>query len=247
MGKKKINPGLRKFYLRILSRSRTSGLLILILTSCAPAATNFPATLPPPIVRITRAPTLSTDEILPARLTLTPAQIPIPKSDIAQMADELFGTRQIQSIAIPAIDVESAVIPVGWRVNFSDDLQNGAFEWDNPNENAGWVITSALPDEVGNIILYGHNNIYGKIFQNLYQLKEGDKIYLQTQNQKWEYKVRYVLLLPILDADEEQIKKYQQYLQPTEDLRVTIISCYPPQGNTHRVVVIAQPGQSVQQ
>jgi LPXTG-site transpeptidase (sortase) family protein len=212
----------------------------LILAACAPIGTNIPATLPPPIVQITRAPDISPTALLPAPPTPTPAQIPLPKSDIQQLADELFGARQIQSISIPALDITGDVTPVGWRVNFHDDLQDGAFEWDNPNENVGWVITSVLPDEVGNVILYGHNNIYGKIFQNLYQIKEGEKIYLQAQNKKWEYKVHYVLLLPILGADEEQVKDYQRYLQPTQDSRVTIISCYPPQSNTHRVVVIAK-------
>lgn len=233
MGKKTINP----------PRCKVAGILLLILTACSPAVTNLPATLPPPIIRITRAPTLSAEQILPAPLTPTPARIPIPESDIAQMADELFGSRQIQSVVIPALNLESEVIPAGWRINFADGYSSGEFEWDDPKEKIGWVITSALPDEAGNIILYGHNNIYGKIFQDLYTLKAGDAIYLQTQNQKWEYTVRYVLLLPILNADEGQIKKYQQYLNATADSRVTLISCYPPQGNTQRVVVIAKPSK----
>lgn len=212
-----------------------------LIVSCAPPTSTPTATqtLPPPLIRVTRAIPPS-PKILPAPTATPPAQISIPKSDIVQMAEELFGERQILSISIPALNIESEVLPVGWRVNFEEDLQSGAFEWDNPNEKVGWIVTSALPDEAGNVALYGHNNIYGKIFQNLYQLKEGEKIYLQTKNQRWEYEARYILLLPILGADAAQVKQYQKYLQPTADARVTLISCYPPASNTHRVVVIGK-------
>jgi LPXTG-site transpeptidase (sortase) family protein len=169
-----------------------------------------------------------------------PTPIVIPKSDVARMADELFGARQIQSISIPALNIESDVVPVGWRINFDESYQSGEFEWDSPDANVGWIITSALPDETGNIVLYGHNNIYGKIFQNLYDLQAGERIYLRAQNQIWEYKARYIFLLPILNASAEQAENYRHYLRPTLDRRVTLISCWPPQSNTHRVVVIAQ-------
>lgn len=214
----------------------------LLIASCASLHVTPTAikTLPPPIIRVTRAVSPS-PTILPVSTFTPPAQISIPKSGIAQMADELFGARQIQSVSIPALNIASEVVPVGWRINFDESFQSGEFEWDSPDANVGWVVNSALPDETGNIILYGHNNIYGKVFQNLYEVKEGQRIYLQTENKRWAYEVRYVLLLPILNVSAEQIKSYQQYLDPTADARVTIISCWPPQSNTHRVVVIAKP------
>jgi LPXTG-site transpeptidase (sortase) family protein len=211
--------------------------LMLLLTSCAPLEAAPAATqiLPTPVVRVTHAATSTT---APTPTTL--AKIPIPKSDIAQLADDLYGSRVIEQISIPALNVEGRVVPVGWRVNYSDNFQSGEFEWDSPDSNVGWIITSALPDETGNIILYGHNNLYGKIFENLADLSEGDRVYLQTGNQSWEYKVRNILLLPVIGASREQLNKYQKYLQPTQDARVTLISCWPPISNTHRVVVIGQ-------
>jgi LPXTG-site transpeptidase (sortase) family protein len=155
------------------------------------------------------------------------------------MADELYGVRQIGQISIPALGVESSIIPVGWRIQFAEDLQASEFEWDSPGADVGWVVTSALPDETGNIILYGHNNLYGKVFEHLADLSEGDKIQLQTGTRRWKYEVRYNLLLPIIGASEKQVETYQQYLQPTQDARLTLISCWPPLSNTHRVVVIA--------
>ncbi|MDO9300363.1 MAG: sortase [Anaerolineales bacterium] len=214
--------------------------LMLLIAACAPLETPPAATqiLPTPVVRVTHAATATTAPTPTPLATL--AKIPIPKSDIAQLADDLYGSRVIEQISIPALNVDGRVVPVGWRVNFSDNFQSGEFEWDSPDSNVGWVITSALPDETGNVILYGHNNLYEKIFENLADLAQGDRVYLQTGNQRWEYKVRNVLLLPVIGASREQLNKYQKYLQPTQDARVTLISCWPPISNTHRVVVIGQ-------
>lgn len=202
--------------------------------ACAPQAesTPTPAPLAPPQMNITHA---ATNAPTPQ------ASPPAPQSDIQQMADELFGARQIRSVQIPALNITSAVVPVGWRVNYQEDLSSGAFEWDSPNADVGWVITSALPDEGGNIALYGHNNLYSRVFERLYKAQAGDAVLLQTEAGTWKYTVRYVLLLPMLGADAEQIARYAAYLQPSADARVTLVSCYPPQSNTHRVVVIAQP------
>ena len=217
--------------------------LMLLIAACAPLEAAPAATqiLPTPVVRVTHAATSTTAPTPTTLATPTPlAKIPIPKSDIAQLANDLYGSRVIEQISIPALNVESRVVPVGWRVNFSDNFQSGEFEWDSPDSNVGWIITSALPDETGNVVLYGHNNLYGKIFENLADLAQGDRVYLQTGNQRWEYKVRNILLLPVIGASREQLKNYQKYLQPTQDARVTLISCWPPISNTHRVVVIGQ-------
>jgi LPXTG-site transpeptidase (sortase) family protein len=213
---------------------------VLLITGCVPLETIPTATqiLPTPAVRVTHAATATT--IPTAAPLATLAKIPIPKSDIAQLADDLYGSRVIEQISIPALNVNGKVVPVGWRVNFSDNYQSGEFEWDSPDSHVGWVITSALPDETGNVILYGHNNLYEKIFENLADLSTGDRIYLQTGDQRWEYEVRNILLLPIVGASKEQLNKYQKYLKPTQDAQVTLISCWPPVSNTHRVVVIGQ-------
>ncbi len=131
--------------------------LLLLITACAPLEVDPAAatqSMPTPLVRVTHAATVSA---VPAETQPPPPpleQIPIPKSDIAQMADDLYGARMIEHISIPALDVESRVIPVGWRIQFAEEIQDSAFEWDSAGADVGWVITSALPDETGNVILY---------------------------------------------------------------------------------------------
>lgn len=215
--------------------------LFFLIVGCAPQNASIPLvtkTLPAPLIRITRAAdTATVNPPAPATIAATSA----PLSDIEKLAEELFGERLIQSVEIPVLHVQSAVKPVGWRVHFSDTFQSGEFEWDSPEENVGWVIASALPDETGNILLYGHNNMYKEVFKNLGDLSRGDKIYLRTKNRQWEYKVERVALLQVVGVSEERANDYRKYIQPSQDARVTLISCYPPVSNTHRVVVIAKP------
>ena len=106
-----------------------------------------------------------------------------------------------------------------------------------------WVETSALPDQAGNVILYGHNNMYTAIFKDLGKLRIGDDISLKTGQRSWEYQVDQLLILPVLGAGAQERAAYQVYLQPTIAPRLTLISCWPPVSNTHRVVVIAYPVQ----
>jgi LPXTG-site transpeptidase (sortase) family protein len=86
--------------------------------------------------------------------------------------------------------------------------------------------------------------MYTAVFEELGKLKPGDGILLQTGDRTWEYQVGQVLILPLLGASAEQQAAYQVYLQPTTEPRLTLISCWPPVSNTHRVVVIAYLAQN---
>jgi sortase A len=214
--------------------------LVFLLAGCAAPAPAPPTpVLPPPLVSVTHA-------AAPVEILLSPAapaQVPerTAPAGLSGLAEELFPGRLIQQISIPSIRVYSPVVPVGWRVDFDESYQSGTFEWDSPGPDVGWVITSALPGDDGNTILYGHNNLYTQVFQRLAELTPGANITLQTPEREWSYKVQQVHKLPILGADAEQLAGYQQYLQPGGGPRLTLISCWPPMSNTHRVVVIARP------
>jgi len=133
------------------------------------------------------------------------------------------------------------VVTVGWHPAEASDPQAGFAEWDSPGAAVGWVVTSALPDTAGNVILYGHNNMYGSVFRDLWKLKPGDAATLQTGQGTRQYLVDRVLLLPMLNANSAQRQAYLAYLEQTDEPRLTLISCWPPESNTHRVVAIAYP------
>jgi LPXTG-site transpeptidase (sortase) family protein len=215
--------------------ARSAGLLAVLLAGCAPTDR---APLPPaPQVWITPAAAAPDSTVPPAP---TGTAIPsIPPSSPVEIASQIYGERLIRNIGIPALGVSSPVVPVGWQVDAA--AGSGTAEWDSPGAAVGWILTSALPDQPGNIILYGHNNMYGAVFKNLGMLAAGDAILLETGQRAWEYRVIEVALLPILAASPADAASYQAYLQPADSPRLTVISCWPPEGNTHRVVVIAEP------
>ena len=120
------------------------------------------------------------------------------------------------------------------------DLLRMLPEWDNPEAEVGWVVSSALPGDAGNIILYGHNNIHSSVFLRLSEMQPGDEIALTTGEGEWRYRVKEVRILEIGGEEADQ-RAYQQYLQPGEEALLTLLSCWPPDNNTHRVIVKALP------
>jgi LPXTG-site transpeptidase (sortase) family protein len=168
--------------------------------------------------------------------------LPTPTVPSVQaLAARTFGGELIETISLPSIGVESAVVAVGWTVSGASDPGSEPAVWDSPGPLVGWTINSGLPETGGNIILYGHNNMYGSVFKDLWKLQPGDKLSLETGLEARQYVVDRVLLLPVMNANSTQRQAYLAYLQQIEQPRLTIISCWPPESNTHRVVVIAYP------
>ncbi len=87
----------------------------------------------------------------------------------------------------------------------------------------------------------GHNNIYGAVFQRLSELSAGTRIDVWLDGALTAYSVSEVLILEEAHATPEQRAANLRYLDPTTDTRLTLVSCWPEAGNSHRVVVIAYP------
>ncbi len=216
-------------------------LALALLAGCTPrpAAPNVqPASLPPPV--LTRAG--ETPPPLPdptATALPEPTAAPLP-SDPADLARSEYGDRLIEWARIDSIDVYAPVTPVGWQPDPSPD-DPLAVEWESPGARVGWALGSALPgDPDGTVILYGHNNINSRVFQNLADVQPGDLITLSTGQRDWVYEVDEVTILPVLQGDADRAA-YKQYLSPGLTPRLALISCWPPDNNTHRVVVVAFP------
>jgi sortase A len=46
-------------------------------------------------------------------------------------------------------------------------------------------------------------------------------------------------------VSEQQRRGNARYIQPTPDDRLTLVSCWPRNDNTHRIIVIARPAHLV--
>lgn len=143
-------------------------------------------------------------------------------------------------LVIPAIKADMPVVELGWSTK--KDANGAIFsEWEVADNAAGWHKNSALPGQPGNIVLSGHNNIKGAVFRQLDQLKRGDEIQLYAGGRAYIYTVDEVLIVPEKYVSEQQRRENAKYIQPTPDDRLTLVSCWPRNDNTHRIIVIARP------
>jgi sortase A len=143
-------------------------------------------------------------------------------------------------LVIPSIKVDTPVVELGWKT--SKTASGSIFsEWDVADYAAGWHKNSSVPGEHGNIVMSGHNNILGSVFRELDQLKRGDTLEVFAGGAEYAYAVDEVLILPEKHASDQQRKANVKYIQETPDDRLTLVSCWPRDDNTHRIVVIAKP------
>jgi sortase A len=93
----------------------------------------------------------------------------------------------------------------------------------------------------GNTVLDGHNNISGEVFRTLTNIQVGDTITLYAANQERVYRVGQKLILKEIGQPLEVRQANAQYISPTSDERLTLVTCWPPTGNSHRLIIVAQP------
>jgi len=143
-------------------------------------------------------------------------------------------------ILISNINLDAPVIPIGAElVQFEGDIFQ---QWLAPDYRAaGWHNSSAGLGVPGNTVLNGHNNIRGEVFRDLYQLKTGDEIDLFSSGQEFRYTVVFTAILPERGQPIEVRLANAEWIQPTQDERITLVTCWPYESNTHRVIVVAVP------
>jgi sortase A len=133
---------------------------------------------------------------------------------------------------------------MGWSLQPASD---GALvsRWDAVEYAAGWHINSVLPGAKGNAVFSGHNNIGGAVFRNLDKLKPGDAIEVWLDDeQRVTYLVDEVTIVQETFASAEQRVHNAAMIAATADERLTLVTCWPADSNTHRVFVVARPQAS---
>lgn len=143
-------------------------------------------------------------------------------------------------LVIPAIALDAPVTPAYTQLV---QLHGEVFEqWLAPNWfAAGWQQGSAQPGEVGNTVLNGHHNIDGMVFANLHKLIQGDEIVVYSGDREYHYIVSQVMNVPERGMPLEQRQENARWVLPSTDERLTLVTCWPPESNTHRIIVVAVP------
>ena len=194
-----------------------------------------------PPVRPTVTPLPRPGQVIPAPLLLPDSSAqnsaePATPSDAGSTLRPARTGAAPTRIVIPAINLDAPVEVTGWHT------VNGVSQWDVPDHfAAGWLKTSALLGQPGNTVLTGHHNIAGEVFRYLVKLKPGDEIEMYANGQLFLYKVTTRRILAERDQPEAVRLENAKWMEPTQDERVTLITCWPYTSNTHRVIIVAKP------
>ncbi len=141
---------------------------------------------------------------------------------------------------IPAIGLDAPVVAIGWSVVEENGQQLS--EWDVPSWRAGgWLNSSALVGTQGNTVIVGHQNIDGRVFENLEYLKQGDEIQVQTGSATRKYVIAARTIVPEKDQPLEVRRENARWIAQSNDERLTLITCWPRNDNTHRLILVALP------
>jgi sortase A len=120
-------------------------------------------------------------------------------------------------IRIPAIDVDAPIV----HGDDDEQLKKGvAHRADTVN-----------PGQKGNLVLSGHNDIFGEVFRYLDQLQPGDKVIIYTNLRSFTY---------IITGWELVKPTHVEVMAPTPDASITLISCHPYLVDNHRIIVKGQ-------
>ncbi len=136
-----------------------------------------------------------------------------PRPTPASTPDSPTGVR----FAIPAIGVDAPMVE--------------GDSWEMLKNNIGHRVGSAWPGEHGNVVISAHNDVHGAIFRDLGKLQPGDEVLAYTPEGVYRYEV--VSSQIVLPTDVSVI-------EPTDEPILTMITCYPPLVDTHRLVVTAR-------
>ena len=144
-------------------------------------------------------------------------------------------------LSIPALSIDAPVVPVSVEAQQSGSRRPYQ-QWSVPDSYAaGWHDSSSPPGQAGNTVLNGHNNIHGAVFGNLVDLTLGELIILYEADRKYIYQVVHREFLPEQGEPLKARLWNARWIAPSDDMRLTIVTCWPNSSNSHRLVVVAQP------
>jgi LPXTG-site transpeptidase (sortase) family protein len=203
-------------------------------TPLAPPPAEAAASDPPLILPV--MPVAAAGEAPPTPAVRAPAE-----GDLSPAENALpTGWAAPDQIVIPAIDLNAPIEPVDWHAVTLEGQTFG--QWDVPEGfAAGWQRTSARPGGSGNVVLDGHHNAGGRVFARLIDLRPRDVVLVKAGGRYYRYTVSQIMVLPEEDQPPEVRLANAAWVLPGGEPRLTLVTCWPPEGNSHRLIVVAIP------
>jgi sortase A len=148
---------------------------------------------------------------------VTPERFKGVLKQVVPVAIPTPGPQQAVRIVIPALNVDAPVVE-------GDD-------WEALKKGAGHHANSANPGQRGNMVISGHNDVFGEIFRYIGNLKAGDEVQVYSKEAKFTYVVRSQRIVEPTDVS---------VMQATTEPTLTLITCYPYLVDSQRMVVFTQ-------
>ncbi len=147
---------------------------------------------------------------LPAALGVSVQNVPVPPPPTP-------GPQSPTRLVISKLNLD-------WPIVEGDD-------WEALKRGVGHHIGSANPGERGNLVLSGHDDVFGEVFKDLDQLATDDLVVVYAGGHAFHYAVRARRVVAPTELS---------VLEQTREPVVTLITCTPYRIDTQRLVVIAQ-------
>jgi sortase A len=173
----------------------------------APTASSTPPTTLAPTTTVAPSPTIAPTTTVADFLPQQPAA---PPPDPRGYEDQI----QLGRISIPKLGLEAPLFE-GIRLT---TLDNGPGHWPG----------TAMPGEIGNVVVAAHRTSHGAAFRSIDQLVAGDLVQFNTATGIIDYAVTGT---QIVTPDAIWI------VNPTENATATLFACHPPGSVSHRIVV----------
>lgn len=142
-------------------------------------------------------------------------------------------------IAIPAINLVAPIVVSDFNLAKVEGETFG--QWVAPSKfAAGWHPDSALLGQKGNTVINGHHNEYGEVFGKLVDLEVGDLIIVRSGDKEYRFVVANKMIIAERFQPAEVRLENARWLGKTDDVRLTLVTCYPKETNTHRLIIVAR-------
>ncbi len=146
-----------------------------------------------------------------------PPALGLRLSAVAALPVPTTGPRSPTRIVIPAINVD-------WPIVEGDG-------WEELKQGIGHHAGSANPGERGNMVLSGHNDVYGEPFRDLEIIEVGREVLIYAGANVFRYVIKAKRVVAPTDLSP---------LAPSRTPIVTLITCTPYRIDTMRLIVIGE-------
>ena len=186
---------------------------------------GIPTAVPTPSLRLE-------DYVLPGGHTInTDGSVQFNYEEVPPQLVGLVESQWIRPVVSrPQTTSETALSLLVPRLALDQSIVQGV-DWEALKLGVAQLPNGVNPgDEAGNVVLAAHNDVYGQLFRHLDQIQPGDQFQIQTQSGAFTYVVTQIFTTTPDDVS---------VLANRGGATATLISCYPYQVNTERIIVYA--------